>query len=313
MSERIKKINTENTNSYDAEDEINLRDLILLLWHEKWLIVGTTFLFSVFALIYALTQPNTYKSEALLAPIEQEQSLGGLQAQLGGLASLAGINLGGGASSNTKLAIEILKSRQFTSEFIQKHNILPDLMAAESWSFSENKVSYDVSQYNVLEDKWVRKVSAPRTSKPSMQEAYDFFRELLTINENTETGMVTISIEHISPFISQQWVNWLIEDINLTMKTRDVSEARESTAFLISQIEKMKITDIRDVLYKMVEEQTKTIMFANVREEYVFKTIDPAMLPEEKSGPKRVLICLLGAILGGLLSLLFVFMRNFKF
>jgi hypothetical protein len=36
----------------------------------------------------------------------------------GQLASLADINLGGGASNNTQLAIEILKYRQFASAFI---------------------------------------------------------------------------------------------------------------------------------------------------------------------------------------------------
>ncbi|WP_306462760.1 GNVR domain-containing protein, partial [Klebsiella pneumoniae] len=66
---------------------------------------------------------------------------------------------------------------------------------------------------------------------------------------------------------------------------------------------------IRTVLYKLIEEQAKTIMFAEVRDEYVFKTIDPALAPEEKAKPKRALICVLGTLLGGMLGVAIVLVR----
>jgi LPS O-antigen subunit length determinant protein (WzzB/FepE family) len=95
------------------------------------------------------------------------------------------------------------------------------------------------------------------------------------------------------------------------MKQRDVLEAIKSTDFLTQQLEQTKIADIRAVLYKLVEEQTKTIMFAKVRDEYVFKTIDAALVPEEKFKPKRALICVLGLLLGGMLSVMIVLIRHF--
>ena len=249
----------------------------------------------------------------MLAPAEQEGG-GGLSAlagQFGGLASLAGVNLGGGSSNKAQLAIEVLKSRQFTSDFIQKHNILPDLMAAESWNMQTNTVVYDSEIYDAQNDKWVREVDAPFKPKPSMQEAYKEFSEILAASTDKESGMVKISIEHVSPYVAQQWVEWLIQDINKTMKQRDVLEALKSTEFLTQQLEQTKIADIRAVLYKLVEEQTKTIMFAKVRDEYVFKTIDAALVPEEKFKPKRALICVLGVLLGGMLSVMIVLIRHY--
>jgi LPS O-antigen subunit length determinant protein (WzzB/FepE family) len=61
----------------------------------------------------------------------------------------------------------------------------------------------------------------------------------------------------------------------------------------------------------LVEEQAKTIMFAEVRDEYVFKTIDPAFVPEEKAKPKRALICILGTMLGCMLAMIMVLVRHF--
>lgn len=308
------KHNKESTQpQHIAEDEIDLRELFSVIWNGKLLIIAITAIFAVASVIYAKSMPNIYRSEALLAPAEQEgtSGLGALAGQFGGLASLAGVNLRGGATNKTELAIKVLRSRQFTSHFIQKHSILPDLMALEAWDMKTNNLVYDSEAYNVQTKEWLREVKPPFKAEPSMQEAYKKFSASLSISTDKDTGMLTISVEHLSPFIAKQWVSWLVEDINQTMKEREVSEAKRSTNFLYQQLEQTTVADIRAVLYKLIEEQTKTIMFAKVRDEYVFKTIDKALVPEEKSKPKRGLIAVLGTILGGMLAVMAVLVRHF--
>lgn len=296
------------------EDEIDLRELFSVIWQGKWLIIAITAVFAVGSVIFAIMQPNIYKSEALLAPASEEQGggLSGLASQFGGLASIAGINLGRkGGVDKTQMAIEVMKSRQFASEFIQKHGILPDLMAVKKWNMSDNIISYDEKLYDVSAKKWVREVKAPFKPEPSMQEAFKKFSKIVSVNAAKDTGMVTVSVEHFSPVVAQQWANWLVEDINRVMKERDVAEAIRSSDFLNKQIALTNVADIRAILYKLVEEQAKTIMFAEVRDEYVFKTIDPALVPEEKAKPKRALICILGTMLGGMLGVMIVLIRHF--
>jgi uncharacterized protein involved in exopolysaccharide biosynthesis len=298
-----------------ADDEIDLRELFSVIWQGKWLIIAITAVFAIGSVIFAITQPNIYKSEALLAPADSEQSGGGLGAlagQFGGLASMAGINLGGGGGvDKTQMAIEVMKSRQFASSFIQSHNILPNLMAAKKWNLADNSINYDEDLYQAAESKWVREVEPPYKPEPSMQEAYKEFSKIIAVNAAKDTGMVTVSVEHLSPQVAQQWVSWLVADINNEMKQRDVAEANRSKAFLQTQIQQTNVADIRTILYKLIEEQTKTIMFAEVRDEYVFKTIDPAFVPEEKAKPKRALICVLGTMLGGMLAIMLVLIRYF--
>ncbi|MCW4630976.1 GNVR domain-containing protein [Marinomonas rhodophyticola] len=50
-------------------------------------------------------------------------------------------------------------------------------------------------------------------------------------------------------------------------------------------------------------------MLAQVQDEFAFKTIDPAVVPEEKAGPKRALICVLAVLLGGMLGMAIVLIR----
>ncbi|WP_338589253.1 Wzz/FepE/Etk N-terminal domain-containing protein [Shewanella khirikhana] len=297
------------------EDEIDLPELFSVIWQGKWLIMAITAVFAIGSVIFAINQPNIYKAEALLAPASSEGSSGGLAAlasQFGGLASMAGINLGGkGGTDNTQLAIEVLKSRQFIGDFIQKHQILPELMAVEKWHMADNSLSFDPELYNSDTKTWVREVNAPFKPEPSVQEAHKVFLKILAASTDKETGMVKIAVEHQSPFIAKQWVDWLVADINRVMKERDVAEAKRSTEFLNKQIELTNVADIRAILYKLVEEQAKTIMFAEVRDEYVFKTLDPAVVQEEKAKPKRALICVLGTMLGGMLGIMIVLIRYF--
>ena len=89
------------------------------------------------------------------------------------------------------------------------------------------------------------------------------------------------------------------------------AEAQQSIDYLTDQLEKTQIVALEQVFYTLIEEQTKTIMLANSRPEYVFKTIDPAIVPEQKSGPKRALICILGVLLGGMFSVMIVLIRYF--
>ncbi|MGI3001861.1 Wzz/FepE/Etk N-terminal domain-containing protein [Shewanella algae] len=298
------------------DDEIDLRELFAVIWQGKWLIGGVTLVFVVASVVIALMMPNIYKSEALLAPASEEQGAGGLAglaSQFGGLASMAGINLGGsGGSDKTQLAIEVLKSRQFIGDFIEKHQILPELMAVDKWHMDSNTISFDPDIYDEKSKTWVRDVELPFQPKPSLLEAQKEFLKIFVVNKDNESGMVQISIEHQSPFLAKQWVDWLVTDINNVMKERDVAEAIRSTEFLNKQIETTKIADIRTILYKLVEEQAKTIMFAEVRDEYVFKTIDPAVVPEEFYKPKRAIIVAIGIAFGLIFSVMVVLIRHFN-
>ncbi|MDP5132330.1 MAG: LPS O-antigen length regulator, partial [Paraglaciecola sp.] len=249
-------------------------------------------------------------SEALLAPAESDQH-SGLSGQLGGLASLAGVSLGGAKTDKTGTAIEILKSREFFSKFAEKHNILPDLIAAKGWELASNRVVYNDEIYNEQSGKWIRDVKPPKRSKPSMQEAKPLFDSAVNIYKSSDTGMVTISVTHYSPYTAKDWVDWLIQDINLVMKKRDKEDAENSISYLQSEVNKTNIVEQKTLLYQLIEEQAKTLMFTEVRSEYVFKTIDPAIVSETKFKPKRFLIVLICIILSGMFSIVLLLIHYF--
>lgn len=298
--------------SNQLEQELNLAELWKTLWNKKWFISFVTTIFAVASVWVAVSLPNIYQSEVLLAPATEDAGdMGALASKFGGLASLAGVNLGGGGTDKTGLALEILKSRKFISNFIDDNQLLVPLMAAEDWDMETNSLLFDTDIYDVENKMWVREVVPPFNPKPSYQEAYKEFRDILQVSLDEDTGMIKVSIEYFSPEVSKDWVEKLVAAINLEVKGRDLAEAQKTIKYIEQQLIQVELADLQTVLYQIMEEQTKTIMFAQVRDEYVFKTIDPAQVPEEKVKPMRALIVLFGLFLGTAVSVIIVVIRHF--
>jgi len=299
-----------STDQYD--DEIDLRELFSVLWGGKKLIVGITAVFALVAVFYALSIPNQYRATALVSPAQDSGGgLSGALGQLGGLASLAGVSIGGGESSEAQVAQEIMRSRGFIEEFISENNIDVEVFAAQGWDRGSNQLDIDSDLYDAGSSQWVRDAPAGKTVEPTGWQLYKGFSEMFSVSEDRKTGMISISVEYFSPEIAKQWVDQLIIGINQHMQSRKLDKVNTNIQYLEAQIQKTSIAEMREVFYTIIEEQIKSKMLAEASPEYAFVTVSPAMVPEEKSQPKRALICILGTLLGGMLSVLWVLVMHY--
>ena len=306
---------TESPVTQVYDDEIDLRELFSVLCAGKRWIVAITSIFAVVSVIYALSVPNEYKASAVVAPAQSgSSSLGAMAGQLGGLASLAGINLGSGEGGETLEAMEIIQSWGFIEKFIVGHELQVAVYAAQGWNRSENKLEIDASIYDDTENKWLIEdeyTGEPRA--PTSWELYESFKERLSVSQDKTSGMITVSLEYYSPVLAQGWVELYVRAINDHMRDRKLEQVNRNIEYLSAQIAKTAIAEMREVFYQLIEEQTKAKMLAEASPEYAFVTVSQVMLPEEKSKPKRALICILGTLLGGMLSVLYVLVRHYAF
>lgn len=89
----------EIQNQHSSEDEIDLIEIFKKVFNEKKLIFKVTLFAFVLGIVYALFQPNEFTSSTTFIPqLSSGVKTGG--SSLGGLASLAGINIGGMESSS---------------------------------------------------------------------------------------------------------------------------------------------------------------------------------------------------------------------
>jgi capsular polysaccharide biosynthesis protein len=297
----------------EMNDEIDFSVLFAILWRAKWFIISCTLFFAIVGGIYAFMKPDIYRADVLLTPTTADTTsqLESVASRFGGLASLAGINVGNGYSGVQKAlyAIQVLQSRKFIGNFILKHNLLVPLMAAEGWNKESEELIYNSDIYDVKNSQWVSEEG--RVIKPKLLVAIHYFkREILQIDIDTKTEMITISVDFYSPYISQQWVNWLVEDLNHEIRLQDMTDAQNSINYLNQQVLQTSLADTRSMLYQLVEQQTKKLMLTEVHQEYVLKTVDPAVVATGPVKPRRLLIIAIACVLGGFIAVLIVFVRR---
>jgi len=301
-----------HTRAVSSEDEIDFGEIFASLWAGRRIVAGVSLVAAAMSVVVSLSLPNIYTANTLLSPAEQSSGgLSSLMSQYGGLASLAGLTLpSGGDASKAQLGIQLMQSRAFISDFVTRRELLPDLMAVDSWNMETSEITYDPDIYDEKQNVWTREAHAPLLPKPSDQEAFKEFIDILTISEDPQTGFISVSIEHQSPIVAAQWLEWLITDINAAVKMQDVTEATRSIEYLKQQAANTSLAELQAMFFELIQSQTETVMLAEVRPEYVFKTIDPAVAPEEKSAPSRALICVAGTFLGGIAGCILVLFRR---
>lgn len=291
-----------------SSNELDLRSILRALWNNKYIVIFLPLLFAAATAIWSLTLPNVYRAKAVVVAAQKGTSqMGGMASSLGGLASLAGINLESG-DNKLSLTLEMLNSRRFIWNFCEKYNLMPEVFASTGWEKSTNELVYDSSVYDVKGDKWTRIVVQPKKPSPSITEIYKSFSSLVNVNKSNE-GFITISFDSYSPYRAKEILDKLVEELNLVIKKQDQERARDSLTYLSEQLKKSDIKNLDNALYELVEEQMKIIMLSEVDKEYVLQTVDPAIQPEVKESPKRALLVIIGGLIGVFVSLIVVFFK----
>lgn len=278
-----------------ADDEINLIDYWNVLVAYKWLIVVTAMITTAGAAGLAFVMKPVYRAEVVLAPVaeEQDSGLAGRASQFGGLASLAGINIGGGGGGQAQQAMATLRSRAFSDAFIKDEKLMPVLFS-QRWDDAKQAWRTDA-----------------QGKPPTDWDAFRAFDSVRKITEDKKSGMTILSIEWRDPVAAAAWANRLVERINRHQKHEAIREAEQNIAYLKEQLRQTSLVEMQQVIYRLIEAQTKNIMLANVRDEFAFKVIDPAVAPQERIKPKRRLMVVLGGTVGLMLGVFLAFFLSF--
>jgi uncharacterized protein involved in exopolysaccharide biosynthesis len=299
-------------NILDADNTVNFKNLFTLLWSEKILILSFTTIVAILSVIYALNIPNSYTSSALLVP---EISKNGAPSQFSSFtsaASIAGLDLDNQDISKSDEAIARIKSYTFfTTHFLPRIK-LEDIMAAEKWVSSTNSLIYDSSKFDSSNKSWVLTKDKNTSFEPSTQDAFQVYRNILYISENEENSFVSLAITHQSPYIAQEWVNIIIENINESMREEEIINSQNKIDFLNSQFPLTNKGFLQNSISDLLKIQMHNLMMASSNKAFVFRAIDHPIVPEKKSAPSRAFICIVGTFIGGMLSVIFVLLRNIR-
>jgi uncharacterized protein involved in exopolysaccharide biosynthesis len=247
------------------------------------------FVFAVASASYALLATEWYRAEVLLAPAEQQSgaTLGG---NLGGLAALAGVSLGGGDSLH---AIATLESRELAKEFINKNQLLPILLPGRS---------------SVSNGPWRGEGSE---NEPDERDALRYFHQnVLHVSEGRKSGLVTVAIEWKDPEVAAAWAMELVELLNEKLRDRASSQAEDNISYLQTELSSTNIVTLQQAIGRLLEAELQKLMLARGDEEFAFRVIDAAQPPKYRVRPKRTMIVVFGALAGAFIGILWVLSAN---
>lgn len=301
----MKELDQNHKNQNNFNEEIDLKKIFELLWDKKRLIIFITSIFAAFSLIYSLSLSNYYKSEALMSVVTQKTGPTSLS-KVDSVAAMAGLTLPSSGGDKGSLAIATITSRAFLKHLLTFDNVLPSLVAAESYDASSKILTFDSSVYNEDTKNWIK-------SEPSYLEIYKkYYLSKLEISSDKQTGYIYLSVEHLSPVFAKDFLKLMIDECNNLLRQKELEESNNALSYLKLIITKTSLKEIKNSINTLIQTQLQTQMMASIAEDYVLKSIEPPFVPEDKSKPDRMFICIAGALMGLIFSVLFVLIRRYS-
>jgi len=273
-------------NDNNDDEAVDLRAAIARIVAGRWWVLASVIVFAVGFAIAEIETIPIYRASTVLIPASQERNslsstLSSTLGQLGGIASLAGVNL---ASSDaaTEEALAVMQSRQFTEHFINDLDLMPELFAGK----------WDAATRTWKPDWWGHVPTPARAVKY-------FNRKIRTVIRDKRSNLVTLQIDWRNREEAAAWANLLAQRLNAEMRTRAIDQAA-SLSYLEKELESTSVVETRDSISRLIETQVKQRMLANVTQEYAFRIVDKAMAPDSDDSiwPGKLIFFVGGPLLG---------------
>jgi uncharacterized protein involved in exopolysaccharide biosynthesis len=279
-------VNSTTAERWDDIGTLDVRELVRRLWMGRIWIAASVLVFLGLAAAIAFLSTPVYRATTVLIPSGVDQanlggSLGGALSQLGGLASLAGLNIGGNTGS-TEEALAVLRSRQFTQNFISDLGLMPQLFA-KNWDAAAGR-------WKTAEGK-----------QPTLGRAVRYFdQSIRTVTQDKKTGLVTLQVDWTDRTKVALWANELVKRLNEEMRQRAIRNSDASVGFLQKEMAATAVIETRQAIGRLIEYQINQRMLANVTQEYAFRVVDPAVLPDPNDvvWPPRAILLAGGLVVG---------------
>ena len=197
---------TDSTSAVEAQDEISLLDLLIVLAERKRIILWVTAVSAALAIVISLLLPVRYTATATLLTPQQNTSFGAALASqlsgLGGVASLAGGSLG--LKSPNDAYVGLFKSRTVEDAVIRHFGLM-----------------------NEYHNKY-------------LSDARKKFESRATVDGSGKDGLIHISVEDRDPQRAAELANGYVDQFRIQSQHLAITEASQRRLFFERELEQAK-------------------------------------------------------------------------
>lgn len=290
----------EHKNQYE-DDEIDLKELLNTVLKYKFKIAIFSAIVVFLTLIYALSIPNSYKSEVILISQSEDKSAGG---GLASLASLAGVSLGGNSGKDPFTMIDTtLKDYEFNKFVIQKYNLSEKLTNPQNLVFAMGFDGFYFKKDSDME----------KTVEETTYESIEKLKKILLINKDKNTNLITFSAEYTDRFFAKELVDIYLKEMIEKIKLQDMKEIDKQIEYYTKELTSTFDVSLKEQLSKSLSALMQKRVFSMANDYYFVSKLTDSRVAyiKEKTQPKRALIIIVSMVTSLILGIFMAFFLEF--
>ena len=229
MGEIVNK-NLETVHN-EIEDEIDLLELIKVLWKNRKLIVTVTFVITILSGVVVFMMPRQYSAE--LTFTSEVAKKGGLASLAGSLSPLAALAGAGGTDMRVDFKI-IMESRSFREDVVKRNTLL---------EYYKNMNKKKKSNKPVKKGK----------KEVTVRDAAEWLGKITTIEKDDKTGVYSIKVMMTDKEKVALIAQMYYDELKIYLRDKRMSKAKMNRIYVQKQLE------LVDAKLKEKEEELKMI------------------------------------------------------
>ena len=278
-------------------DLLRLADVV---WARRNIVLAITALALVGGVAWAIFAKPLYRAEVVtsLAPTQNTQNIGtAITSQLSGLSSL----IGSAGKDEANQVVAALQTRSLLYPFIDQFNVkqtlFPNLWNPTTRSWEEMKPGM-ISGFGSAAIRYLNgRPDPPAQFGPTSHDAMMSFVKHLQVNQDLNAGLIIVQVDWFDPATAVTWANGLVATLNEQRRADAVARSNTRLKFLNAQLSTTTSVEMRDLLYRLIQGETQSIMMANSNPQFVLRVIDPAA-DAQQVWPMRGLIVMISGVIG---------------
>ena len=311
------------------DDEISLIDLLAVLWRYKVMIIAITVVAMVAVVVVSIVSlilppeksflPNEYTPSAQMLINDPSSSSGGLSAQLassglGGLASMAGVNLGGGGATYSALATYLVHSNSLLDIVVDKFSLVERFKIEKSPKANSREALRELLVPSYDEESGIFSVSFTDTDPVFAQEVVNFVVGILEqrfLEMGIDKNLLSkINLEQNIDVAYQEIIRLQKEIQQLEYSVANVYSAVNTPSIMMETTLLKTELQVQESVYGQLKSQYEMLKVTMASEQPVFQILEYAEVPDRKSGPSRGMLCIIVTFAAGFFSVFLAFLLN---
>jgi hypothetical protein len=296
----------------ELNDEIELRDLFFALREGKIYIFFFSIISIFLASFYLQFAERKYSVKYNLKPVgetEKAPSLSGL----GGIASLAGIQLPTSSSNDFKIFKDLITAPEVSEIIFENKKIIREIFRTE-WNETLNnylrppksKIQIFVSDAKNLLTGNIDVNYMP----PNPRRLMIFIDENIQIREDNETGFLKFTSETSEPELMLSLIIEATKASDKIMRQRYIDFSVEPLAFYKDKLRTARSREHREALAELIGKEEEKLMFASKGKHFIAEPYMNPTISLYPTTPNPTITFALSLVLGLFFGITFVVMRN---